>query len=401
MLSLFILYWLISIVLAKMQVYGLFEIKSYTYFLIGMGVVSFSIGFLIPLRRRKSNIQITREDISGQVISIVDSIAYKVILVIAFIYVGSLLVVFFDQLDYLGSMSELRDIYYEGGLYGPLFGQLDAFVLHPLYLVALPLFSYMLLYKRNWVCLLTGLFLFMYESIGGGRIGYIRIMLGVVFITYCLLKTFQNQKWKGYTLAIVGFLLVFSLISVVSGARSGDGDSREGIQTASKHLITYTAGPIVAFDYSVNKEYSNLLGGYQNGNLTLTPVISAINLFTSRLGKTFNVSIRDLVDIKQNSRIAISPQITSWNALYTANLFFYNDFGALGVIIFPFLFGIIVSSLVSKMYKYKSLPLIMVVSCCFWYMMDSVLDYVFRNPYDFLALIILYFWGTQKKYLTM
>lgn len=403
MLRLFLIYWLVSIVLAKLQVYDLYEVSPYTYFLVGLGVVSFSLGFLLVAKTRNSSAHINKEDVSTQIDRIISYLPYQIVLIISSIYIYTLLVTFFGQLMVYGSLYDVRNDYYAGELYGSLFTYIDSFVLHPLYLITLPLFAYMLLYKRNWYCLVSGFYLLGYESLGGGRIGYIRIVLGVIFLSYCLLRTFKKQQKRGFVITIVGGIAIFTLISFVSAARQGElglNAGKTGSEVALEHIVTYTAGPIVAFDYSIKKDYSRYLGGYQHGNLTLTPAISLINLFSSRIGVSFPLSLRILGEHKQGDPIQVSDDM-SWVALYTANLYFYNDFGALGVVLFPLLFGMIISALISQLFKFKSMPLVAIVSFCFWLMMDSVLDYGFVDPYVFLSLIIIYLFGIRKKYLTI
>lgn len=403
MLKIFVIYWLISIVLTFFQIYGIPEVSSYTYILVILGVFSFCIGYLLIARKRNNTLHISKDDISKQVEGVVDNVPYLVVLIIASIYIYILLVVFFGRIMYYGSLSNVRTDYYSGELYGPMFPQINAFILRPLYLFTLPVFAYLILYKRNWVCFLSGFYLFGYESLGGGRIGYIRIVLAVVFLAYCLLGTFEKHKRKGRFVAIFGGVLIFALLSVVSAARKGEtgkdvDTGMFGVQTASKHIVLYTAGPIAAFDYSIEHDYKSYIGGYQYGNLTLTPVTSFLNLFTSKLGFSFHKSLNDLLEYKQGTYVTLSDEL-QWNALYTANLYFYNDLDIFGVILFPLLFGIIISSLITKLYKFKSLPLVMLISFCFWCMMDSVLDYAFTSAYDFLVLLIMYIMGTRKKYL--
>lgn len=401
MLKMFIVYWFISIVLASLRVFDIFEVGIYTFILIFLGIASFVSGYLIIANKRSPTIQMSKDDISSQVEKLSSNVIYRLVVIGASIYIYSLLVIFFDKLLFYGSLSNVRMDFYTADLYGPAFGQINAFILRPLYLVSLPVFAYLVLYKRSWLCLLLGFFLFGYESLGGGRIGYIRIVLAVVFLAYCLLDTFKEKKIQGYIILIVGGLLIFSLISVVSAARMGDvgmdSETRHtGAEKTLEHIMSYTACPIAAFDYSINHGYKELMGGYQFGNLTLTPVTSFINLFTSRIGLTIPTNLNELIEYKQNTPIMISQEM-DWNALYTANLYYYLDFGILGVIFFPFILGLIVSGLVSKMYKYKSLPLVMIVSYCMWCMMDSVLDNAFHSPYDFMTLLIMYFWGTRQK----
>lgn len=402
MLMLFVVYWFVSLILASLQVFGMREVGAITFIILVLGVLSFSIGFIIPAMKRSSKLELVREDVSFQIEGLINNVFFRVVIIVASVYIFTLLATFFQTLLFYGSLSDVRTDYYSKELYGPLFVKINTFILRPLYLVVLPVFAYQLLYKRNWLCLIMGFYLFGYESLGGGRIGYVRIALGVAFIAYCLLRTFKNNKRQGYTIVAVGAILLFGLLSVVSAARKGEvgfGSSARqiGSEVALEHLVTYTAGPIAAFDYYLENDLIHkVLGGYQYGNVTLTPLISFVNLFSSRLGVSFNKSADELIVYKQETMIDLAPDINYWNALYTANVYYYSDFGVFGVILFPFLYGLLISWLLSKVYKYRSLPLVMILSFCMWCMMDSVLDYAFTSPYDVLTFIIMYFIGTRK-----
>ena len=403
MLKIFAIYWFVSVLLASVGVFDIFEIHTLTYMVVLLGVIFFCFGFIAGGKNRSPIFAIEKDEVSAQFESLASNIIYRIILIIASIYVSSLLVIFFEKIMFYQSLASVRTDFYAAELYGPLYSQLNAFFLRPLYLVTLPVFAYLILYKRNWICFLSGYYLVGYESLSGGRIGYIRIALGVLFIAYCLLRTFKNNKRRGISLLVISGLAIFALLVIVSAARMGsvglDKESRQvGLETTTEHIVSYTACPIAALDHSITHNYSSLIGGYQYGKLTLTPVITFINLFTSRIGFSLSVPLNDLVEYKQSIPIDIAPEL-DWNALYTANLYFYNDFGVLGVIIFPFLFGLLISRLISQMYKYRSIPLIMIVSFCFWCMVDSVLDYAFVSAYDFMTLLIMYFLGTRKSYI--
>ena len=401
MLKMFVVYWIISIVLASIRILDIFEISFYTFILVYLGIISFSMGFLLVGRKRHNGMTFSKEDFSTQFEKIAKNQFYQIIMIIASVYIYSLLVIFFDRIMLYGTLYNVRTDFYSNELYGPFFQQVNAFVLRPLWFISLPVFSYQILYKRNLFCLVLAFYLIGYESLGGGRIGYIRIALGVVFLSYCVLQTFKRQKRKGIAIIVGSGALLFVLLSVITIARTegigGDGQTRQrGVETTLEHIVSYTACPIAAFDYSIEHDYTNLVGGYQYGKLTMTSVTSLINLFSSRIGYTLPTLPKSFGEQKQDVLIDIAPE-HNWNALYTANLYYYMDFGFLGVIIFPFLFGMLISALITQLYRYRSITLLMIVSYCLWCMLYSVLDYGFGSPYDLLTLLILYFIGVRRK----
>ena len=91
------------------------------------------------------------------------------------------------------SMSELRTDFYESGIYGTFFSIVNGPILSTFNLFLIPIFSWMLFKKRNWLLIVQGLFLFGYASLGGGRFGYLRIAIGIAFVGFCLYMNKENQ----------------------------------------------------------------------------------------------------------------------------------------------------------------------------------------------------------------
>ena len=120
----------------------------------------------------------------------------------------------------------------------------------------------------------------------------------------------------------------------------------------------------------------------------------AYTLF-NKLGIPFDKELNNLVEIKQNTPIDIGSGF-SWNALYTVVLYFYLDFGIIGIIILPLLFGLLLKLLINKMYNKKSLSLLMLVYFYFQIIFFSVFDYGFTNAFDFIFVIILYYTGIRR-----
>lgn len=402
MINIFVVFWVISLFLSIIRLGGLNQVSDYTYLLVYLGIIFFIIGFLSVKINRENELIFNQDFFSEKIVLITKNKFFVVLLIGVCIYVYSLVLKFLDVLVVSQNLADIRADYFSGNLYGSLFNYTDAFLLTPFSIFCTPIFAYMVFYKRNYVCLLLAFFLVGYESLGAGRFGYIRIFLAVVFVTYIMLDTYKTNKKKFIRFFSVLIIFLSLFLVVITTFRVSSIDEKqnftESIDKTFNHITYYTAAPIVAFDYSLSNDYVGEIGGYKYGDLTFSVVTSFINLFTSKFGFSFDLSLPDLVKIKQDRLIKIGENSDGHNALYTANLYFYCDFGLFGVIIFPFFFGRVLRLLIRKMYNTKSYLMLAVVSWCYYVAFFSVVDFFMVNPYVFLCLIIFILLGMYKKF---
>lgn len=397
-LDIFSFYWFLALFLSIVRIGDLIEVSDYTYFLMYISIVSFIFGYS-RISVSYANSSINNEFFESKVNRIIKNKLFLGLLVFTCIYVYFTLIKFFNAIAYYGTLSNVRTDFFSGELYGPVFEQINAFILLPFSVISTPIFAYLLFYNRNLICILLGFFLFGYESLGGGRLGYIRIVLAVIFVLYILLDSYHTSRRRFLKFISVFALSIVMLLSVVTTLRLGNTDSKFDVKSSlselADHLASYTASPIAAFDYSLKHHYIKRFGGYKKGNLTFSGFISLANLFTSRIGLNFPLELQHIVQTKQEDQIAIdNKHSTNYNALYTANFYFYYDLGLLGVVLFPFFFGVLFRHLILKLFQKNSYCLIAIVTCCFYPLIASVMDFFLVDPYLLLILIVLYVLGT-------
>lgn len=390
----FVGYWCIATFLSLNNIGGLCEVSSSTYSLVYIHLISFCLGFnVIRIRNSKFRI-ISRESIDTSINSLMNNTFFRIILIVSTIYICSLYIQFFQSIFILGSMTEARGEYYGGGgdIYGPLFFILNQFILEPLNIILLPVFAYKLYYKRDWIFWVIALYVIILASLSGGRIGYIRIAAAGLCVLYCIFDSIKSKRKLGLY-AIISVVAIYLLLVVTSAARTGslefDKESLEiGNEVAKEHLATYSAGPIAALDYSINQDYLNRTGGYKYGRLTLTSLDRMTCMVLRRFGIHAVDAMDSMMELKQETYISLGD--VRFNALYTAILIYYNDFGIWGVLFIPFLLGLFIRILIKRMYDYNSLPFVILVTWFFYIMIRSVMDFGFYNPSDVVVLFILY-----------
>ena len=407
MLILFLLIWGISIFFAIIQINGLHKISSTTLLLVYINLLAFSLGFVLVKNPHNNLTKISTGSINHQIEYLSNKIAFKVILIILLIYCCYLFTIYYQQVVFYNSLAILRKEYYEAdGIYGPLYKVLNLWVLSPFSIIAIPIFAYKCFRKFDWVCFLLGLYLLIYSSLSGGRFGYMRIIIGFIFIIYCLrlniTHDFTNkvlQKSKLILKSIIIGIVFLCIIVFVSAGRDGEVNNNTStiISTGTEQLTntigTYMGGAIVAFDYSIEQNYLERIGGYQYGKLTLSAPIKLISPLFNLLGFGY-IDIAD-ISFKQNEYINVGP--TYFNALYTSLFWFYLDFGVLGIFIIPFLFGILFRWSIKLIYTKANLPIIIFVYFFFQKVLHSVFDYTFVSYEELLFVIVLLYCGLKKN----
>lgn len=399
MLYCYYLMWFMSLFFASIQFGGLFRVSAFTLILVYSSLISFTFGFFMVYIPPKSLNNLDSDLIGSFVQNFTQNKLFKILLIVLIIYISSLISVYIDYLLTNESLANLRSDYYgEDQIYGPLYSFINIWILSPFSIIAIPIFAYKLIYQRDWICLLLGLFLFGYFTLGGGRFGYVRILFGLVYVMFCLLygdkrnyggRHFNTKKFYSYFIAILSSISV--LLMIVTLARNSEKDSQEesllvdGTEQLSETVGNYMGGSIVALDHCIENDYLDRVGGYQYGKLTFSALVKFVSPFLNKLG----IGYIDLPDISFKQDEYIDVGSSYFNALYTALFWFYLDFGILGVILFPFLFGLIFHYSIKMLYKYNNIFIFTLVFFIFLKVLHSVFDYTFVLYSEMIFVCIL------------
>lgn len=405
-LMLFVSLWFVVLLLSQLEMYGFSRPKNYTIVLLLISIFSFIIGFCL-YRCRYKVVVVNTDYIKEQVDRLMNNKIFLVILIAFTIYMISLAGIYYEQLILLGSLQDIRTSYFDGrdSIYGSLFNLINVYILTPIVAVLSALFGYCLFFRRDWKLLIIFASLFIYSSLGGGRFHYIRLF---VFPIMLIAYVFYDGRIKLKIRYILGVLVIgailFFILSWTTMGRAGNievdkSNFEEAIDNTVEDILTYAYGPILAFDYSVEHNYPSMIGGYQYGRLTLHAID---DLFVIGLGtlsgidrEYFNPSLDNLVEIKQHTTISIGGG-GHWNALYTWNLYFYNDLGVLGMFVFPFLIGFLSKYVICMFYKYERFGFFIVITFIFRALMFSFIDFTMVNMAEVLLMVAIYFFCKYK-----
>ena len=366
-LFIFVSLWFLALILAVNGVSWLYDISDYSFFLLVLNVCSFFLGFNLVRINSREYIDFSDLKFKYQIECVLNNRIFQILVIVLFLYMLYLYSIFSAFKAAVENLGELRDAYFSNELFGREGLIIGYFFKTPMIYMLCPLFAYCCIYKRNWLFVLMAVILYIESSLSGGRFGYLRCFVFLAAIT------------------------------AVTAMRMGDMDLNketmiEAWETTSEHLISYFAGPSVAFDRSIDLNYVDRIGGYSLGLQSFSFVEGLFNVVMGKFGINYESPLTTLVELKQNARIYIGNGI-SWNALYTWNLMFYTDLGLIGVILFPFLFGLIIRILIKKFYRKRNLIAFWILYILFSQIAFSPIDYQLTNIGIVYSLIYFYFFN--------
>lgn len=400
----FNLFWGIALVLSLCSFSGKYAISTETYLLITIGILSFNWGF-----KYKNRTSFQFDALIQSANRLISNNAFNFIVLLLNVYILSLFVIYIDTLS-ISSAADLRTDFFDEkyNLYGPLFLVLNTWVLKPFSILLLPLLPVSILLKRKKQIAIYLIFLLVYNSLGGGRFGYTQIFWSLYLVLICIFQKIKI-RFSFRNIAIVVVVVIFyGLIAFTTASRMAGFDinniklaDNEVIKETNSQLSAYVSGPIAAFSYAIDNDYVKKMGGYQYGKLTFGAFDQVLDITLRKIGIGYERSIPKLSTIKQDSRIIISDELTSWNALYTSNLFYYLDFGFIGIIVIPFLFAQLFSKSLMLMHRKLNIMSLVLVNYIFVNCMHSIFDFRLYKLEDLVTFSVLLFLAYKSNSLKL
>lgn len=387
----FNLFWCIALGISFFTFNGRYAISTEAYFCIILSVLSFNFGFKYSKENKFSN-----KEISNSANYFINSKLINTIIILSTFYIFSLFFTYIDALA-VASAADLRTDFFdeENNLYGPLFLFLNTWLLKPISILLMPLFPMALIQKKYGQAVLYISYLLVYNSLGGGRFGYTQIAWSLYLVCICLYQVVKIKlSIRNALIAFVVFLGFYGLIALTTASRMANFDINrinydEVLKETNTQLSAYVSGPIAAFSYAIDNNYVKEMGGYQYGKLTLGAFDQVADIAFRKIGVGYERAIPKLATIKQDSKIEINEDFPMWNALYTSNLFFYLDFGIVGVLVFPFIFARLFSKSLSLMQHKQNVMSLVLVNYVFVNCMHSVFDFRLYNLADLVTISVL------------
>ncbi|MBR1378998.1 MAG: oligosaccharide repeat unit polymerase [Bacteroidaceae bacterium] len=388
-------FWLISLLLSTLGMNDFPRIRAEAYIYQLIHVFSFFLGFQVI--KLSTSMSMSDTDITVSLDKLLKITWFNIIIFVFAVYSIYLLSQYFFIALIQDELSGVRNAYFNYELYGDFFYSIRNLILEPLNIICLFTFAYSILFKRTWVGAISLVAILAYNTLSGGRFGYVTILEAIILAFFC----FQRKRLQFKQIALVGGIAVilFVFLVYVSAGRSGETESgntwRSGREVAEMHILSYTSAPNLAFEYALDNKYKEKMGGFQYGTLTLSSLEGWFHSLTWRFGGNYTRPLTKLTELTQDNYIELGPN--RWNALYTSSLYYYLDFGIFGLFFFPFIFGYFTRLVIKKMYIFKSVYLYFLLGYIFLKMLFSVDMYGVTDIFAPVFMLLLYYLGTRKS----
>lgn len=393
--------WCGSMILVSFKPYDLYEVNEETYYVLLIHVFAFVIGFTSVHISKKEHV-LNKSTIHVE--KLLKSRFFLLLFSTCFIFLFStiikaryLLIVYSFQ----DIKSDFADLLFEGNGFTYLFFQIIAC---SMYHFSLTILSYMLLFDRKWYYIIAFLlYVVIYAILTGGRNQF--MTFGFYIFSILCISSFIQSNIVGYSTNYVisfkmklalsfGLLIIIGAMAIITVFRKGndklDKDVLvEAVDDLGERFGRYSSGPIVAFDLALHRnDY------FDNNYFGLATISGTHNVFWT-ISKHLGLQITN-VDAKttqklQNDWIFVGTRPNStWNYAYTSCVYYYYDFGLLGVILVPFILGVLMRFVIKRLYtRYSIFDLALFLFSCFCMYMSVFSGYLHKKVSIFYVIFLI------------
>lgn len=395
----FLGYWLVALVLSSTNPYGLDSVEVSTYAVLVIYVASFVLGCTVvgnttPVQTESSMIGTMIDDVTTNKLFQIFVLACDLFLLNLYIKEQALLSIH----SAADIRLDLDELLYQGNSF---LGLGKNMIIDPLTPVMTFFSSYMLLYNRKKLIPLALVLFYAIIAafLGGSRGGILRLATYGLFALLCKNYLSPNGRSKMSIGRLFSFSIVVGVVLIVMSNMTSQrlygtaGFSWDavilGMDDLSQNFVTYCTGPFRALDHSFTNDYLNTLGGYKYGSCTFGFIDGLIAVFLGPLGVKYTPGFKVVSSYLQENWIDIGGHM--FNFAYTAPFMHYMDFGYIGVVLCPFVFGLILRRLVNKFYEHKNPFLLITVAYLFTVAIDSGFTWRLYRHNAGMTLLYLYF----------
>ena len=405
----FVLYWYTSLIASTFSPYGLLEVSTYSYILLILATGSFVAGMVAVSRSKINKSSFDRSNISYVLEKLIDNKwllpVYAIIIVYYAQYAINAIAVAALQ-GHAEMIDQLEVVFMGNDNAQQIFGYIVTPILH----ISLVLISYSIItikgrFKQRIIPLIIQVVFFVeYLMIAGGRS---TIMIAAMyflftFITLVPLKAIKRLSLRKVISIIVAVFVVSSVFTYMNLYRTtGTFDmslkqesEEKSAGGAGETIIRYSLSPIVMFDRSLKYNYVDRFG-YQYGKASLMGIDGWVAVALRKIGINHKTSSH-ITEYLEENYFPYDKQGNTTNYAYTGVFYHYMDFGIIGVILFPFLFGILYRKSIIIFYKQPTFYSFLIIAIGYFMMMHSVFTCYFIKGWVVLYIIILLFLMSRK-----
>lgn len=390
-------YYMISLILCTLQLNDFYEVSIEAQLIFLIGTLSLWCGF-IRCKISKRDEYINRPYLEQSSKRILSSI-FVFFFIVGFClfclpYIPKALLV--AEMQGGAEMSNKDEVIFGGDNLTTILYNIGMAIASKVALALIPVSVVTGLWKKYFhllaVCLVLQLF---YVILTGGRGQVLSLLFALFYVIICFNSNKKNIRFSKKQMISLGLLFAFSfyLMTLVTNFR-GHGDFKmderekdEANKSMALTFLNYTVVPINLFDVSLKENYKEKFGGNQYGKATFVGVDYLIESVAKRMGISYKTDLYIVEYVQDNRKQCAKDR--EYN--YAYSMFFYNymDFGLLGVVLIPFIFGYFIRYAIKKYYEQSNFLRMLMVVLMFNLMFTSHFTSPFIRPWDMLYLIIL------------
>ena len=282
------------------------------------------------------------------------------------------------------------------------------FVGYPAFNFLMTIIPFALLnYKHTYLIptLISLVFIASFIIINAGRVMFVIILLYLLII-WVVNNGNRNIKLTFKKIAIGSSMGIIALLgmSLVTqfrdyGNMSIDNDDvfSESVEDTQQRVLSYSVLPIVLFDRALNEDYMSKFDGPLLGKATFAgPELYIGNTIKNLFSPTYQTGNDIVIDYIQSNFFSVTPTMDA-NFAYTGIFFHYIDFGLLGVVFIPLLFGYIYRKIIIAFYARRNLALLALIGFMYFMTMYSIFCCYLIKPWVTFYIPILLYLGYSKQ----
>ena len=399
------LYFLGSLLISTFNPNGFYPVSIFTYVVFLMGTMSFIIGFLSYRIKRKSqyvNIELLSKS--------VDKVCRNKILLLCFIgfivfcypYVIKALALAAVQGG--AEMDNKDELIFGGGNFVTIVYNAGMAVASVFAMVVLAASIILPNRKKKLLMILITIVLqLFYVALSGGRSTLFSVILSLIFVYICFHANDRkiSLSRKQFFSFGVAFVFVFIGMTAISNYRKSGNfnieqdERKESLESMGLTFLNYTVVPINLLDISFKENYVEKLNGYRYGTATFSGVDLLVQMVVKRFGVDHETDFYIVHYLQDNRKQCAKDR--DYNYAYSMFFFNYMDFGLLGVILIPFLFGRFFRFIIYRLYINPTFSRLLMVVLFFKMVFLSHFTSPFIKPWDMFLMISLFVWDGIVK----
>lgn len=394
----YIIYFLGSLLISSFNPNGFFPVSIFTYLVFLLGSLSFMIGFLsFKIKRQSKYVNI--ELLSKSVDKVCRNKLLLLCLIgfVVFCYPYVIKALALAAVQGGAEMENKDELIFGGGNLVTIVYNAGMAVASVIAMVVLATSLILPDRKKKLpMILITILLQLFYVALSGGRSTLFSVILSLIFVYVCFHANDRKISFSRKQIISFGVVSVFVFIGMTAISnyrKSGEfnieqNERKEAFETMGLTFLNYTVVPINLLDISFKENYVEKLNGYRFGTATFSGVDLLIQSVVKRFGVDYETDFYIVHYLQDNRKLCAKNH--DYNYAYSMFFFNYMDFGLLGVILIPFLFGLIFRYVINRLYKYPTFSRMLMVVLFFKMMYGSHFTSPFIRPWDMFLMFSLF-----------